>query len=199
MSSKTFYVWTRDLHYYFGLFLSPYVLLFAVTTILLNHSWKPGPPKVAKSTAQVEFAEGIELRQQGRHVLDQLNLAGEINVTRRIPRENKLLVAATKPGYRVRVHVDLDTKMAEIEEESRGFLNALVYLHINPGPHRVRGANWFFSKVWGWLADTAVYLLFFLSISGIYMWAVIKAERKIGLILIGAGCISFAAILTALL
>ena len=199
MSSKTFYVWTRDLHYYFGLFLSPYVLVFAVTTILLNHSWKSGEPEVQKSTSPVELAEGVEASQQGRHVLDQLNLAGEIGLSRRNARENKLDIRATKPGYNVRVQVDLATKMAEIEERRQGFLNALVYMHFNPGPHRVRGVNWFFSKVWGWLADTVVYLLFFISISGIYMWAVIKAERKIGLILIGAGCLSFAAILTALL
>ena len=199
MSSKTFYVWTRDLHYYFGLFLSPYVLVFAVTTILLNHSWKAGEPEVQKSTSPVELAEGVEASQQGRHVLDQLNLAGEIGLSRRNARENKLDIRATKPGYNVRVQVDLATKMAEIEERRQGFLNALVYMHFNPGPHRVRGVNWFFSKVWGWLADTVVYLLFFISISGIYMWAVIKAERKIGLILIGAGCLSFAAILTALL
>jgi hypothetical protein len=59
--------------------------------------------------------------------------------------------------------------------------------------------NWFFSKLWGIIADTTVYLTFFLSISGIYMWAVIKAEKKIGLIMLGAGCLSFVGIMYALL
>ena len=33
---RTFYFWTRDLHLYIGLALSPLVLLFAISVILLD-------------------------------------------------------------------------------------------------------------------------------------------------------------------
>ncbi len=46
------------------------------------------------------------------------------------------------------------------------------------------------------LVDTTVYLLLFITISGVYMWAVIKAERKIGLVLLGAGSLSFVLIVS---
>ena len=35
---KRFYLITRDLHLYLGLFISPFVLLFAISVIFLVHS-----------------------------------------------------------------------------------------------------------------------------------------------------------------
>jgi hypothetical protein len=46
-------------------------------------------------------------------------------------------------------------------------------------------------RIWRWLADGTVYLVLFLSISGVYLWAVLRAERRIGLALIAAGAVSF--------
>jgi hypothetical protein len=48
------------------------------------------------------------------------------------------------------------------------------------------------------MADTVVCLLLFLSVSGVYLWAVIKAERRIGLVLLAAGAVSFFGIVWAL-
>src|SRR5205823_6124965 len=39
---KRFYLITRDLHLYVGLFISPFVLLFAISVIFLVHAWIPG-------------------------------------------------------------------------------------------------------------------------------------------------------------
>ena len=47
MSNKRFYLVTRDLDLYLGLFLSPFLLLFAISTIFLVHSWIPGAPPPA--------------------------------------------------------------------------------------------------------------------------------------------------------
>jgi hypothetical protein len=42
-----------------------------------------------------------------------------------------------------------------------------------------------------------MYLLLILSTSGIYLWAVLKADRRTGLLVLGAGVLSFAAIVFA--
>ena len=39
---KQFYAVTRDLHLYFGLFISPLVLVFAISAVFLVHAWLPG-------------------------------------------------------------------------------------------------------------------------------------------------------------
>ena len=37
-AEKTFYCWTRDLHLYLGLFISPFVIAFAVSVLFLNNA-----------------------------------------------------------------------------------------------------------------------------------------------------------------
>ncbi len=51
--------------------------------------------------------------------------------------------------------------------------------------------NWIYMKGWRWLADTTVYLILFISVSGVYLWYVLRAERTVGVILLVAGALSF--------
>jgi hypothetical protein len=41
------------------------------------------------------------------------------------------------------------------------------------------------------MADATVYLTLFISVSGIYLWYVLRAERSVGYILLFAGALSF--------
>jgi hypothetical protein len=68
-----------------------------------------------------------------------------------------------------------------------------------PGPHNanLRG-NAAFIRAWRWIADATVYLLLFLTVSGVYLWAVLKTERRIGLALLAAGAVSFGGLIFAL-
>jgi hypothetical protein len=52
--------------------------------------------------------------------------------------------------------------------------------------------------VWRWLADGTVYLVLFISATGLYLWFAIKAERRIGFTLLGAGAVSFFGLLYGL-
>ncbi len=206
--SKQFYVWTRDLHLYFGLFLSPFVVVFAVSTLLLNHAWDPRDPEsetVQVTSAQATIPDGLtttrgmEQVALARQVLDRLSISGEIERVALPPEQNRLVIAVVKPGERITVEVDLGSRAATIERRRTGFWDALNYLHKSPGPHApaIRG-NWFHTRLWRSMADAVVCILIFISISGIYLWAVLKAERKTGLILIGAGAVSFIGIVWGL-
>jgi hypothetical protein len=55
-----------------------------------------------------------------------------------------------------------------------------------------------FTRIWGWLADGTVYVLLFLTASGIYLWTVLKADRRAGLIFLGTGMVCFIAIVLAI-
>ena len=144
MFRPAFYRWIRDLHLYFGLFISPYVLIFAVTTIMLNHRWK-AEVQVEKTSVPVRL-EGTGQLEQATSVLRQLNLSGEMHL-RRIADQKRLRVRVEKPGERTIVVVDRTTQIADVERQRRSFAGVLYYLHFNPGPHKVRGLNWFFSKL----------------------------------------------------
>ena len=201
-----FYAWTRDLHLYVGLFLSPFILVFAISTLFLNHGWKPWETAQGQTrSAQIQVPAGLE-KSQGmqrlaltKQILAQLELSGEVEFIRYLPKENRLILPVSKPGSRVSVDIELGTGRATVERRDTGIWDALIYLHKSPGPHNValRG-NWFYTGLWRWFADGTVYLLLFLSVSGIYLWTALKADRRTGLILLGAGVASFCMVIYAL-
>ncbi len=194
-SSKRAYQWTRKLHLYAGLFISPFLLLYAVSTIYLNHSVRPKPVDEQLGTVPLQLEQGLEGMDLVNSVLDQLNLSGEIAGRGQV-RNNQTIIRVARPGMVKVVTVNLEQQQATVMERSNGLLGAINYLHFNPGLHRV--PNWGMTKFWGWLADATVYLTLFLTMSGIYLWLVLKAERKTGLIMLGGGVASFVAILLAI-
>jgi hypothetical protein len=204
---KRLYSLIRDLHLYAGLFISPLVLVFAVSVVFLVHAWIPGISAVpAKRTAgDLPIPGGVELltgRDQVaalRGVLDRLGVKGEVGVIRRIAKEHRLLIAVIIPGREVSVDLNLEMRSAAITERTTGIWSAVTYLHKMPGQHlaNLRG-NWVYMRVWRWLADGTVYVVMFLTLSGVYLWAVLRAERRIGLALIAAGIVSFFGSLYAL-
>ena len=204
---KRFYTLTRDLHLYAGLFVSPLVLVYAVSVFFLVHAWVPGGSKqsASRTAADLPIPAGIELlngREQVdglRGVLDRLGVRGEVGSVRRIARENRLVLAVIVPGREVTVDLNLATRSAVVTERGNSMASALVYLHKMPGQHlAILRGNWIYMRIWRWLADGTVYLVLFLSISGIYLWAVLRAERAIGLALIAAGAFSFFGLVYAL-
>ena len=204
---KRLYTVTRDLHLYLGLFLSPLILLFAVSVFFLVHAAIPGGSRLPTMRtvgdihipAGVEFLNGRELTDALRPVLDSLGVHGEANFVRRIPKEHRLVIPLTIPGHETSVDLNLGTRSAVISERTAGAWSAMVYLHKMPGQHlaSLRG-NWIWLRLWKYVADGAVYLTMFVSISGIYLWAVLRAERRIGLTLIAAGALSFFGLVYAL-
>jgi uncharacterized protein len=204
---KRIYALIADLHLYIGLFLSPFVLLFAASVILLNH---PGIPLGAQAKATtrsvqvhpppgLEKLEGMARVQQARQILREAGLSGEIGPVQHSAQVQTLTIPVSKPGYEAEVEVNLSTGLASIEERETGFWSSLIFLHKMPGPHlaNIRG-NWPPLRVWAWLADGTAWLLIFLSVSGIYLWTVLRSERRVGMLLILAGAISLAGCLYAI-
>ncbi len=205
--SKRFYLITRDLHLYFGLFISPFVLIFAISVPLLVHSWiprvsPPRPPRLVTQLslpADLERLNGREQLNSLRKVLDHLGIQGEVGFVRRISKEHRLIVPVGVPGHETTADLNLTAGTAVISQRSTGLADAMVYLHKMPGPHNANiRVNTRFMALWRWLADAAAYLLLFVSASGVYLWAVLKTERRVGLSLMAAGALSFAGIIYAL-
>jgi hypothetical protein len=92
--AKRLYVITRDLHLYVGLFLSPFILLFAISVFFLLHG-RSGREQAVQSAVisdlpAVDDLERLSGRDQVngvRPLLDRLGVSGEINFIRRIPKD----------------------------------------------------------------------------------------------------------------
>lgn len=202
------YAIVRDLHLYLGLFLSPFIMVFAVSVIFLVHSWVPGAgtAPATRAAANLSVPAGIEQltgREQIsalRAVLEQIGVQGEIGFVRRLPKQRSFIIPISVPGRESTVEFNVASATASIVSRQTGIWDAMVYLHKMPGPHNVnlRG-NSPFMQVWRWVADATVYLVLFVTVSGICLWVVPKNERRVGLTLLAAGALSFGGIIYALL
>ncbi len=196
-----FYRVIRDLHLYLGLFSSPFVLVFAISVVFLVHAWLP---KIGSetSTTRVVSALPLPVNLQGlsgrplidalRATLEKADVHGEVGFVRHMVKEEKLTIPVTIPGRETIVTINIASREATIVTRETGLADALVILHKYPGQHLTNiRMNWFYMKAWSWMADATVYLILFISVSGIYLWYVLRAERKVGFILLFAGAVSF--------
>lgn len=95
--SKGLYQWTRKLHLYTGLFISPFLLVYAVSTLYLNHSVRAKPVDVAQGTVQIQLDEGVEGMDLVNQVLEQLKISGEI-AGRGMVRNSQTIIRVARPG-----------------------------------------------------------------------------------------------------
>lgn len=193
--SRRIYQWTRGSHLYLGLFICPFILVYAVSTLFLNHSIRPSPQQSAPEIVPLDLSDDLKGEPLVKSVLGQLGITGEVAGRGQV-RNQKTTIRVQRPGRVKIITVDLDQKQATLTERSTGILGALNFLHFNPGLHR--SPNWIITKFWGWIADAVVYLTLFLTVSGIYLWALIKSERKRGWIALGAGMLTFTLLVAAL-
>jgi hypothetical protein len=196
-----FYRLIRDLHLYFGLFISPFVLVFAISVFFLVHSWLPRFGSVTSTRRVVSVSplpEGLRtlsgrpLIEALKPVLEKAGVRGEVGFVRRLVKEEQLVIPVIIPGRETTVSLSLGTGEASIETRETGLADAVVTLHKSPGQHGpdIR-MNWIYMKAWRWMADATVYLILFVSVSGIYLWYGLRAERAVGLILLCAGALAF--------
>src|SRR6266581_7329611 len=196
-----FYRLIRDLHLYFGLFISPFVLVFAISVFCLVHSWLPRLTPETCTTravsavplpADLQTLSGRPLIDALKPTLEEAGVRGEVGFVRHVVKEGKLIIPVTIPGRETTVSINITSREATIVTRETGLADALVTLHKSPGQHvpSIR-MNWFYMRAWRWMADATVYLILFISVSGIYLWYVLRAERPLGFILLFAGALSF--------
>lgn len=200
---KKYYSPVRTLHLYFGLFVSPFVLIFSISVLVLNHTGsinsinpvkhlpdiKTRLDKIPYDTSELQTAKGI---------IQKLGIKGEIDYVSQ--NDDYISFPVILPGLRTKIEVNKLTNDVLITRDEEGSLRATNYLHKMPGPHnlKLRG-NSLFMKNWKILADMVVYLLLFLSASGIFLWYFLKAERKLGWVAIILGGITFTGLLLFIL
>src|SRR6188474_1742536 len=199
---RRFYLITRDLHLYFGLFLSPFLLVFAFSVFYLVHGLTRRPAPTAADTTRtvadlsvppaLAAMQGRARVEALRPLLDQLGVRGEIDFVRHVASEHRLIVPVRLPDSDTIVDLDYDQRTATVSTRRQSLGDALVYLHKMPGPHNVdvRG-NTRLMRGWRILADGTAYVLLFVTISGIYLWFALRAERRVGLALLAGGAVTF--------
>lgn len=198
----------RQFHLLAGLCVSPFLVVFALSVFFLVHSWLPGTRPEPNTRTVTGFALPPDLEsRRGREqiaalrtVLDALAVRGEIGFVRFSPSARRFNLPVTVPGRETAVELHVATSTARIVTRATGVADAMISLHKMPGPHNVaiRG-NSLHVQIWRWLADATTCLLLAVTASGVYLWAMLRAERPVGLVLLAAGALSLGGLLHALL
>lgn len=192
---KKYYPFLRSLHLYFGLFVTPFVLIFSISVLVFNH------PQLINLLSPVQPVREIKTKLDkipynstdvltARSIIQKLGINGEVDFINQ--NNDRISFPVKKPGLLTHITVDKHTDSVFISHKQEGAYRAMAYLHSMPGQHnqKIRG-NSGFIKAWRVVADVVVYMLLFLTISGVFLWYFLRGERNFGYFSITLGVVLF--------
>ena len=193
----------RRTHMYLALFLTPWLLIYAASGIVLNHRpWffpvatgghdgaQPVFTKVGERDYDVVFSDDADARMIGAKVLEDLGLVGSFNV-QGDAKQPRLVIMRNSAFGVDRITYLRPQKQVLIERQD---FNAPVFLnraHFRHGYTQPFAA----SITWAVIVDLVVVALAFWVLSGLWMWWEIKPARVWGAVFGLAGAAIFAVLL----
>jgi hypothetical protein len=174
-----------------GLFLGPWLLMYALSTLVMTHrdyvhSFYPSENPVLVTERTLDYTRtfpGTVPREEiGKQVLADLGLEGRHYVSG--GRDGKPLVITRQHPLANR-HVTFDPAARKIVIEREEF-RASTFLERM---HRRRGYDqpYVLEDTWGFTVDVAVVTMVFWSLSGIWLWWELKSTRVWGAVTIITG------------
>lgn len=184
----------RRVHIYAGLALLLFLMLFAVTGLLLNRHWEFTEfyPQRRIATAERSFA--TPLRAQGdvaraREIMGALDLKGDVSTTSIAP-DGRFTVQATRPGENLKIEADLITGRATVETARFNGWGVARTLHTFIGVSRTdpqRHRDWWLTSVWALALDLTAVGMVLLVIGGLIEAWVANPRRLPLALAFGAG------------
>ncbi|MBM3787504.1 MAG: hypothetical protein FJW30_24375 [Acidobacteria bacterium] len=187
----------RRVHMYAGLFLAPWILMYAASTFAMNH--RPHdrkPPTFERERTETfpgEFAPEATPQQVALQLLAFLDLDGAHNVPRPAA-DGKLTIQRLDPLHPRRITYQPDTKALIVEKqvfETSAFLERM---------HRRRGYqhDYWLEDLWAISVDVTIAGIVVWALSGLWLWWELKVTRRIGLLSLAGGVALFALFLKVL-
>ena len=185
----------RRAHLYAGLFLLPWVIMFGVSTIPINHQ-SPEPADWTRIgehafDAPVPDAAG-NLRPLGREMMNAAGVKGGYWIFRVNPQQ----VQAGHPDFLspTRLNYFPQEKRLVVEKRSFSLRPFLSGMHTRGGYDT--DGTW--DAAWAVFVDIVCVALILWIASGIYMWWTLPSTRGWGWLAIGAGMLCFGVIIATL-
>ena len=189
--------WMRALHLYTGLFLVPWMIVYAVSAFCLNHNeWFTeglNPAQKWENVRELDFTPGPGFPQtseeQALAILGHVDLVGPHRITGE-PDDNQLVIFryCATGHYRVswyppRSQVVVDRLLPT------SFYSVVNSLHFQHGYR-----PYFAHLAWAIIVDATTTSTIIWVISGIYLWARRPRKRLLGGLCLVAGTLLFVAL-----
>lgn len=185
----------RRLHLYAALLLSPWLLMYAFSTLAMNHraffveQHGRGPPPYLPErelTYAASFRPDASPREMARQILGSLELEGAHNVTRR-PDGTLVIVRQSLLTPRRITYRPAEERLVieKMEPRANAFLERF---------HRRRGygTGYLLDTAWAVTVDAVILAIVLWVGSGLWMWWELRPSRLPGLLALLAGAGSFA-------
>ena len=192
----------RRIHLYLALFLTPWILMYAASTVVMNHRvqfqrWYGGPPPAMvpehQQSYDAVFPSDASPKQIAEQVLTSLDLEGSFNANRR-PRDGAIVINRLDPVTPRRITYEPAGRKVVIERlpwDSRAYLERM---------HRRRGYQFepMLDDAWAFSVDLFIAAVVFWVLSGFWMWWELKTTRRWGAIAIAGGLALFGLFVVAI-
>lgn len=188
---------TRRLHLLFALFLTPWALMYALSTMAMQHREhltghhkrvEPDYAMVATEPLEPTLLPAEATKEQAAEIILQtLNLEGAHRVSGDLA-SGKLVITRDRPIHSLRITYLAGDGVVQIERQDFNLVYALEMLHRRRGFNAPYWAN----DLWGVMVDAVIVAILLWALTGLWMWWETKPTR-----LPGAACLFFGAALFA--
>lgn len=178
--------WLVRIHLLLGLAVAPYLLIYGVSTWLLNRDGVPETGPVRTREAAIDVPLGEDPVAGAEAVRAALGLAGHLPPWRvETHGEGALSFAVNRPGRLYEVHYAPASGRARVEARSTGLVGVVKGLH---GLNVLPGSRW--ARSWALYTELSVVGLAVLVASGLWLdarrWRR-RSRAALGLVAAGAG------------
>ena len=174
----------RRIHMFTGLFLAPWMIMYALSTLVMSHqeyvnSFYPSKNPVLVKERELDYSRSFPTNLTrdaiAKQILDDLGLDGTHSVSG--GRNGKALVVQRQHALPHR-RLTFDASVSKITIEREEFRTPTVLERL----HRRRGYNQSYAleDTWGFTVDVAVVTMAFWSLSGIWLAWELKTTRVWG-------------------
>jgi len=190
----------RRTHLYLGMLLLPWMLMYALSTLLFNHDgyfrqfrvtdpqWLP----LWEKDCTIEAPAGTEaLRETARRLLEDNGLKGQFGVQRQGQRLTINLQNFRQP---VRLTYDIAGKKLRAEKRKGSWAEVFIRLHQRVG----YGHAGLLNNLWALAVDVFCVTTLVWIATGLYLWWKLPITRGWGWLTLGGGLLSIAILLGTL-
>ena len=179
-------------HLYLALFLTPWILIYALSTMAMNHRQfftKPGanPVRFEKESEQTytgTLPVQATARQMALQLLKGLNLEGTFSVQGR-PEGERITILRQDPIFPRRITFTPKSGLLVVERQVFSAHTFLERMHRRRGYQHDR----LLEDAWAISVDLVIAALVFWALSGVWMWWELRSTRSWGgaCLLLGTG------------
>jgi hypothetical protein len=173
----------RRSHMYLALFLAPWILIYALSTMAMNHRQfftKPGDNPVrfemeSEQTYTGTFPLQATTRQMALQLLKGLNLEGTFSV-QGTPDAERITILRQDPIFPRRITFAPKSGQLVVERQVFSAHTFLERMHRRRGYQHDR----FLEDAWAVSVDLVIAAIVFWALSGVWMWWELSSTRMWG-------------------